>query len=126
MKTEAEKEDVEEGAEQELLEHKVSKSVAKRMAAVHEKEHPMYYKKLEAAGLGDDDNDDEDDNKAKVATMIKKRKTVTKSPSAKEKVRVTMHEFKTGTLHSGSKKGPEVTNRKQAIAIALSQARKKA
>jgi len=29
-------------------------------------------------------------------------------------------EFKAGTLHSGSKKGPLVTNRKQAIAIALS------
>lgn len=33
-----------------------------------------------------------------------------------------MHEFKAGTLHSGSKKGPEVTNRKQAIAIAMSEA----
>jgi hypothetical protein len=35
----------------------------------------------------------------------------------------TMHEFKHGTLHSGSKKGPKVTNRKQAIAIGLNQAR---
>jgi hypothetical protein len=35
-----------------------------------------------------------------------------------------MHEFKTGTLHSGSKKGPVVKNRKQAIAIALSEAGK--
>lgn len=35
-----------------------------------------------------------------------------------------MHEFKTGTLHSGSKKGPKVTSRKQAIAIALSEAGK--
>ena len=33
-----------------------------------------------------------------------------------------MHEFKTGTLHSGSKKGPKVTSRKQAIAIAMSEA----
>lgn len=39
-------------------------------------------------------------------------------------VQQTMHEFKHGTLHSGSKTGPKVTNRKQAIAIALSQARK--
>jgi hypothetical protein len=30
------------------------------------------------------------------------------------------HEFKEGTLHSGSKSGPKVTNRKQAVAIALS------
>ena len=32
-----------------------------------------------------------------------------------------MHEFKTGTLHSG-KGGPVVKSRKQAIAIALSEA----
>lgn len=42
----------------------------------------------------------------------------------KTKVEKVMHEFKEGTLHSGSKKGPEVTNRKQAVAIALSEARK--
>jgi Family of unknown function (DUF6496) len=45
---------------------------------------------------------------------------------AKSKVEKTMHEFKVGTLHSGSKKGPKVKNRKQAVAIALSQARKEA
>ena len=44
----------------------------------------------------------------------------------REKISATMHEFKAGTLHSGSKKGPKVTNPKQAQAIALSQARKKA
>ena len=37
------------------------------------------------------------------------------------KVRKVMREFKEGTLHSG-KKGPVVKNRKQAIAIALSEA----
>jgi len=35
-----------------------------------------------------------------------------------------MGEFKRGTLHSGSKKGPVVKSRKQAIAIALSEAGK--
>lgn len=40
------------------------------------------------------------------------------------KVEKTMHEFKEGTLHSGSKKGPKVKSRKQAIAIALNQERK--
>lgn len=35
-----------------------------------------------------------------------------------------MKEFKSGELHSGSKKGPLVKNRKQAIAIGLSEARK--
>jgi hypothetical protein len=36
----------------------------------------------------------------------------------------TMDEFKRGLLRSGSKKGPVVTNRKQAIAIGLSEKRK--
>lgn len=35
-----------------------------------------------------------------------------------------MPQFKAGTLHSGSKEGPKVTNRKQAIAIMLSEKRK--
>jgi hypothetical protein len=39
-------------------------------------------------------------------------------------VEETMHEFKEGTLRSGSAKGPKVRSRKQAIAIALSQAGK--
>lgn len=42
----------------------------------------------------------------------------------KTKVAKVMKEFKSGKLRSGSKKGPEVTNPKQAIAIALSEARK--
>lgn len=44
----------------------------------------------------------------------------TKKKSKEEKV---MKEFKEGTLHSG-KGGPVVTDRKQAIAIALSEAGK--
>jgi len=36
-----------------------------------------------------------------------------------------MDQWKAGELHSGSKSGPVVKNQKQAIAIALSQARKK-
>ena len=35
-----------------------------------------------------------------------------------------MKEFEAGKLHSGSKKGPKVTNPKQAIAIGYSEARK--
>ena len=44
----------------------------------------------------------------------------------REKISQTLHEFKQGQLHSGSKQGPAVEDPKQAIAIALSQARKKA
>lgn len=40
------------------------------------------------------------------------------------KVGKVLEEFKEGKLHSGSKKGPEVTSKKQAVAIALSEARK--
>lgn len=41
-----------------------------------------------------------------------------------KKIKKVMEEFKEGKLHSGSKKGPEVRSRKQAIAIALSEARR--
>lgn len=40
------------------------------------------------------------------------------------KVKKVMKEYESGTLRSGSKKGPEVKNPKQAIAIALSEAGK--
>lgn len=43
-------------------------------------------------------------------------------PKAQEKVEETMHEFKRGQLKSGS--GKKVTNKKQAVAIGLSEARK--
>ena len=38
------------------------------------------------------------------------------------KVGKVMKEFSVGKLHSGSKKGPVVTSKKQAIAISLSEA----
>lgn len=42
----------------------------------------------------------------------------------KSKIAKVMREFKKGKLHSGSKQGPAVENPKQALAIALSEARK--
>lgn len=41
-----------------------------------------------------------------------------------KKVKKVMHEFSEKKLHSGSKKGPVVQSREQAIAIGLSEARK--
>jgi hypothetical protein len=41
----------------------------------------------------------------------------------KEKIAVVMEEFKRGTLHSGS--GKIVRNKKQAIAIAISESKKR-
>lgn len=40
------------------------------------------------------------------------------------KVAKVMREYGSGKLHSGSKAGPKVKSRKQAIAIALSEKRK--
>ena len=60
--------------------------------------------------------------------MIKKAHKVEKKAEKiirkKDKVAKVMHEFKDHELHSGSKKGPVVRNPKQAIAIALSEARR--
>lgn len=44
-----------------------------------------------------------------------------KGQSPKQVVHTELHKFKHGQLHSGSKKGPVVKNRDQAIAIALSE-----
>ncbi len=54
-----------------------------------------------------------------------KKKASTKrsgTPAAKRKIETVMHEFKEGELHSGGS-GETVRNPKQAIAIALSEAR---
>ena len=43
-------------------------------------------------------------------------------PAKKGKVEKVMKEYKENKLHSGSKKGPVVKNKKQAVAIAMSEA----
>jgi len=56
-------------------------------------------------------------------TARPKMRTKPKTKAGKAaKVQKVMHEYKTGTLRSGSKSGPKVKSRKQAIAIALSEA----
>jgi hypothetical protein len=47
-----------------------------------------------------------------------------KKSKSQKKISKVMREYKKGKLHSGSKKRPKVKSRKQAIAIALSEARK--
>lgn len=47
-----------------------------------------------------------------------------KMTKAKAKVKKVMKEFADNKLHSGSKSGPKVTNPKQAVAIAYSEAKK--
>jgi hypothetical protein len=51
-------------------------------------------------------------------------KSILSSPKVKRKIAKSMGEFKRGKLRSGSKKGPKVKDRAQAIAIAISQAKK--
>jgi hypothetical protein len=45
-----------------------------------------------------------------------------KKTKTEKKISKVMREYGTGKLHSGSKKGPKVTSRKQAVAIAMSEA----
>ena len=47
-----------------------------------------------------------------------------KKTKAEAKISKVMREYKEGTLHSG-KKGPVVKNPKQAIAIAISESKRK-
>lgn len=57
---------------------------------------------------------------------LKKDVTLAKvtTEKGKEKVKKVMKEFKSDKLHSGSKTGPLVHNPKQAISIALSEAKR--
>lgn len=91
--------------QEERLEEEVSPGIHKKIKKLAKKKKSPVFKK--------------DKN------LFQKAKKIKKSNEMKEdKIEKTMHEFKEGDLHSGSKKGPKVTNPKQAIAIALSQARK--
>lgn len=47
------------------------------------------------------------------------------SKKANEKVHKVIREFEEGKLHSGSKKGPKVKNLKQAVAIGISEAKRR-
>ena len=47
-----------------------------------------------------------------------------KVANPRAKIKRVMEEYKSGELHSGSKKGPLVRNKKMAMAIALSEAGK--
>ncbi len=66
------------------------------------------------------------DGQVTKADVLKGRGVYKKGGAVKKKmpgkVEKVMREFKAGKLHTGSKKGPVVKSRKQAIAIALSEA----
>ena len=56
--------------------------------------------------------------------MSKRRSPVKVAEGRVDKVARAMYEFKHGDLHSGSKKGPKVRSRAQAIAIGISEQQK--
>ncbi len=56
--------------------------------------------------------------------MKKKISRKIKKTIRKDKMKKVMEEFSKKELHSGSKKGPLVTNPKQAIAISYSEAKR--
>lgn len=58
------------------------------------------------------------------AIFLSKGLTVKKPTKAQKKIGKVMSEYKEGTLHSG-KGGPVVKNPKQAIAIAISESKKR-
>lgn len=48
-----------------------------------------------------------------------------RTPAGSEKIAKVLEEFKRGNLHSGSKTGPLVRSKGQALAIALNQPRRR-
>ena len=62
--------------------------------------------------------------KRAIKRAVKALKSDIKLGKKEKKIEKVMHEFKEGSLRSGSKRGPKVKSKKQAIAIALSEARK--
>lgn len=52
------------------------------------------------------------------------KRTKIRSARGKAKVKKVMHEWGKGQLRSGSKKGPVVKSQRQAVAIAISEARR--
>ena len=66
---------------------------------------------------------EKEDDKKLIRKIMKKRHE-RKEKKSEKKIEKVEREYKEGKLHSGSKKGPIVTNPKQAIAIALSESRR--
>lgn len=60
--------------------------------------------------------------KKKSSKKISRLSRKTKKRKQDEKVGIVMEEFAKGTLRSGSKKGPKVKSKRQALAIAMSEA----
>lgn len=94
----------------------------KSMKNLHKLEE-KYHHQAERAMKKDEKINERLEKKHKKEEKHKSKNPKKKAPG-KSKIQKVMHEFKENKLHSGSKKGPKVKSRKQAVAIALSEARK--
>lgn len=99
--------------------HKGVEGKRARLAETLEKMHGAKNKERESGKKGD----------MKLHEMAEKRhdkkeNSVKQAPKSKKKIEKVMHEYKEGKLHSGSKNGPEVKDKAQAVAIAISEAHK--
>ena len=94
--------------DRELIKELKGKTMHKKHKKHEAKESKKHERKEHAAGK-------------KAARVLKKD---IKKGKKEGKIQKVLHEFKEHSLHSGSKKGPLVKSRKQAIAIGLSEARK--
>lgn len=104
-----------------------SKKKTAKIALAHLKESPRYYQEL--AKMEDKLERSKNGKKKNKGVKMANRKSINKKnkkicKKGKEKIATVLREFKNKKLHSGSKKGPKVRKRSQAIAIALNEARK--
>lgn len=108
------------------LKQQIKKHPSKKKSLI--KKHLTKYKKLEQKEHHTKHPTVKMEEK-ELSHIKKHRKPVSKlkeSPKAKSFIEKRMHDFKEGKMHSRkTKTGPLVTNPKQAIAIALSESRKK-
>lgn len=108
---------------------KMVKKLQKADAKVHSAKHKLFEKEERLSKKEEKLHEaaEKAESKKKHAKKVHKAKAHThkKKPAEnKGKIEKVMHEYKEGKLHSGSKKGPQVTNPRQALAIALNESRK--
>jgi DNA-directed RNA polymerase subunit E'/Rpb7 len=99
------------------MKRKKLKKPKTKLENLHEKEESIHRKTQKLFN-----KDEKIHEKIKESSKTKGPK---KKKRTKSKIGIVMEEFKQGKLHSGSKKGPIVTNPKQAIAIGISEAKKR-
>jgi hypothetical protein len=97
-----------------------AKAAGKTMKEPEQKKSLKRFVAGKAYGGSKQKDDKEEMNESKTSAVKEDVEQIEEKASP-EKVAKTMREFKKGKLHSGSKTGPVVTSRKQAIAIALNR-----